>query len=546
MAVFWKKIHLLCETHSMLSTRAFSRYRWLLLSGAVLLLLALAAGYIYFWPQAIENRIRLSITEALADQFQSDVELSSLQIKVLPILRVRGQGLTLRYHGRRDVPPLLQIANFSFSAGLSDLLRPVKHIASLHVQNMLVNIPPRGTGEIQIKPNPSRNDGMVRDMVVDRIVSDDFDIRILPKQPEKGPLDWDIHNLVVTSAGSGKPLTFHGTLTNGKPKGEIDTRGQFGPWNASDPGDTPVSGEYTFTNADLGPLPGIAGILSSTGTYTGVLDQLQVNGQTDTPNFSLDKVGRPVPLHTEFSATVDGTNGDTYLHPVKATLGQSLIIAEGKVVRMPDRHGHSISIDTTVPGGRIQDFLNLAINSNKPFLTGPVKIKAKLIIPPGQERVIEKMTLDGQFNVHSATWGSPALREKLESFSRRAEGKPADEDAGSAVSDLNGNFLLEDGILRFRHLSFSIEGVAIDLAGTYALASGELDMAGQVKLKAKLSQTVTGSKSFFLKAIDPLFEKKGSGTVLPLRITGTRDNPVFGVTVFHKTFDKKLNAGEKQ
>jgi hypothetical protein len=148
--------------------------------------------------------------------------------------------------------------------------------------------------------------------------------------------------------------------------------------------------------------------------------------------------------------------------------------------------------------------------------------------------------------VDNATWSSPELREKLESLSRHAEGKPADEEAGSAVSDLSGNFLLQDGVVHFRQLNFSIEGAAIDLAGTYAVRGGELDLAGHVKLKAKLSQTVTGSKSFFLKAIDPLFEKKGAGTVLPIRITGTRDKPVFGVSVFHKTFDKRLENKPKQ
>jgi hypothetical protein len=525
-------------------SRVASRYWWLLLPGAAVLLLFFGAAYIYFWPESIQNRIRQSVMQALSEHFQSDVELNSLQIKILPTLRINGNGLTLRYHGNKEVPPLIQIQNFSFTAGLSDLLRPVKHIPLLRLQNMLVNIPPREAQGERPKLTSSANRGRIPDIVVDRVVCDELDIRILPKDPAKGPLDWDIHNLVLTSAGPKTPLKFQGNLTNGKPKGEIQTQGQFGPWNADEPGGTPVSGEYTFTNADLGPLPGIAGTLSSKGKYTGVLDQLQVDGETDTPNFSLDKVGRPVPLHTEFSATVDGTNGDTYLHPVKATLVQSLIIAQGKVVRMPDKQGHYISIDTTVPGGRIQDFLNLAINSDKPFLTGPVKLKAKLDIPPGQEHVIEKMILDGQFSVDNGRWSSPELREKLESFSRRAEGKPQDEEAGSAVSDLNGSFVLKDGILHFSRLNFGIEGASIDLTGTYTLKDGALDMTGQVSLKAKLSQTVTGSKSFFLKALDPLFEKKGSGTVLPISITGTRENPVFGVTVFHKKFDKHFSNGK--
>jgi AsmA-like C-terminal region len=523
-------------------SRNVIRHWWLILPGTLVLLVLLAAGYIYFWPQVIENRLRLSVTNALSVHFQSDVRLNTLQIKFFPILRVTGEGLTLRYHGRQDVPPLLQMASFSFTAGLSDLFRPVKHIPLLRVQNVFLNIPPRESSSDGKTPRVTPMHNPLPDVVVDRVVCDDFDIRILPKQASKGALDWDIHNLVLTSAGADRPLTFHGNLTNGKPKGEIDTHGQFGPWNADDPGGTPVSGEYSFTHADLGPLPGIAGILSSTGKYTGVLSELQVDGQTDTPDFSLDRVGRPVPLHTDFSATVDGTNGDTYLHAVKATLVHSLIIAEGQVVRMPEKHGHYISLDTAVQNGRIQDFLGLAINSDKPFLTGPVKIKAKLSIPPGQEHVIEKMTLDGTFQVDNGNWSNAELREKLESFSRHAQGKPEDIDAGSAVSDLKGNFLLQNGVLHFRSLAFRIEGAVVGLTGTYALPSGELNMAGHLRLQAKLSQTFTGSKSFFLKAFDPFFEKKGAGTVLPIRITGTREKPIFGVTVFHKTFDKQLGG----
>ncbi len=132
-----------------------------------------------------------------------------------------------------------------------------------------------------------------------------------------------------------KAFAFRGTLTNGKPIGEIATQGQFGPWNADEPGDSPVAGEYTFKNADLGPFPGIGGIVSSTGQFNGPLHELQAKGVTDTPDFSLDKVGKPVSLHTEFAATVDGRSGDTFLHPVHATLGKSLILAEGKVVRVP-------------------------------------------------------------------------------------------------------------------------------------------------------------------------------------------------------------------
>ena len=47
--------------------------------------------------------------------------------------------------------------------------------------------------------------------------------------------------------------------------------------------------------------------------------------------------------------------------------------------------------------------------------------------------------------------------------------------------------------------------------------------SGTASLQAKLSQTTTGIKSFFLKALDPFFEKKNAGAVIPIHIGGTSD-----------------------
>ncbi len=115
-------------------------------------------------------------------------------------------------------------------------------------------------------------------------------------------------------------MHFDATLVNPKPKGEIQSSGEFGPFHEDSPGDTPVKGDYTFDHADLSTLKGIAGILSSTGQYQGTLDNIVVNGETDTPDFRIRISGHPVPLHTKFHAIVDGTNGDTVLDPVDATI----------------------------------------------------------------------------------------------------------------------------------------------------------------------------------------------------------------------------------
>jgi hypothetical protein len=52
---------------------------------------------------------------------------------------------------------------------------------------------------------------------------------------------------------------------------------------------------------------------------------------------------------------------------------------------------------------------------------------------------------------------------------------------------------------------------------------------------------MTGVKSVLAKPLDPFFKKDGAGTVIPISITGTRDEPVFAATVFHKTFKKEIS-----
>jgi hypothetical protein len=516
------------------------RRKWPLVVGILVGLLAGLIVFVSIKLRNIDDRVREWVVAQLQEKFHSDVELGELHVRVLPDLGVVGEELTLRINNRKDLPPMFHVAKFSFNLGWTGILNAPHHISGIYVENMTITIPPRG--EKRDKPPAPKK--KFPDVTVGEIVINDTDLVIVPKKAGKAPLDFDIHDLVLQSVGPDKPFDFHGNLTNAKPQGEIATRGTFGPWAADEPGDTPLTGTYKFTDADLGPFPGIAGTLSSTGDYKGKLNEIEVAGKTDIPNFSLDPVGHPVPLHTDFSATVDGTNGDTYLHPVKATLGKSVINCEGSVEHVPNQ-GHLIQLNVDAPNAHIEDILALAINSDKPFMTGPAKIKAKLTIPPGKMKVLQKMILDGKVTIANANWSDPKVRDKLESLSRHAEGKPSDEDAGSSVANLMGDFKLAKAIINFRSLTFSVPGANLDLVGNYDIGEGNLDFNGHLRLQAKLSQTVTGKKSFFLKAVDPFFNKEGAGTLLPITITGKRDAPTLGVSAFHKTFKKSLGGDDK-
>jgi hypothetical protein len=507
---------------------------WPYLAGILLGLCAGLVLFVYLGARNIDDRTRQWVVRELAARFDSQVELQSLHVATTPHMQVTGEGLTLRYHNRTDVPPLIQIARFSFNLGVLGIIHVPHHVRGVSVENMVITIPP---SEHNATPPPKRPVPVPR-VTFGEIVCNDTTLLILPKKADKDPLDFEIHDLVMRNVGDQKPFDFRGTLTNAKPKGEIATRGTFGPWDAEDPAYTPVSGNYSFDNADLDPFAGIGGTLSSTGKYSGQLNQIEVQGETDTPNFSLDPVGRPVPLHTEFSATVNGTDGDTYLHPVRATLLHSLIIANGSVVRAAGKPGHIISLDISAPNARLQDILRLATKSTEPVMTGAVNLRTKMLLPPGKDKVIHRLTLDGDFGVNDAEFASVEVRDKLESLSRRALGKPNDEDAGSSVTDLLGHFRLDRDVASFPRLSFSVPGAEVRLTGNYNLPSEALDFHGDLRMRAKLSQTVTGKKSFFLKLADPFFKKDGAGSVVPIRISGTRDQPKFALNLFHNSNKK--------
>jgi hypothetical protein len=86
-------------------------------------------------------------------------------------------------------------------------------------------------------------------------------------------------------------------------------------------------------------------------------------------------------------------------------------------------------------------------------------------------------------------------------------------------------------VLRLPTVTFSVEGAQVTLSGTYNVNREALDFRGTLRLRARLSQTVTGFKSLLLKIVDPLFKGNGAGTVLPITVQGTAAAPQFGVDV---------------
>jgi hypothetical protein len=337
--------------------------------------------------------------------------------------------------------------------------------------------------------------------------------------------------------GPGLPLRFDATLINPKPVGAIQSTGQFGPLNEKRPRDTAVMGTYTFRNADLGTLPGIGGILSSSGKYGGTLGRIEVDGQTDTPDFRIAISGHRVPLHTEFHAIVDGTDGDTYLQPVNARVLNSSFTANGKIVRLQTAHGHEVELNVVLGHARIEDLLQLGIKTEPPVMTGTIAMNASLSLPPGDVDIANRLNLQGNFHISAGHFTNEKIQGEIDSLSKRSQG-PAGAEQGPAASnvasDLKGTFTLSDGVLAFSDLDFLVPGTHAGMTGKYSLNGDTFDFHGRIRLDAKLSQMMTGWRSILLKPVDPFFSKHGAGAEVPFKISGTREAPRLGLDFHHK------------
>jgi len=521
-----------------------SRRRFWILATALTLVLAATAtiGVLWWWaseamPEGFEAKLRQESIRYLEQRFDADVELERLEVHV-PKLQswhgiftrrsderaaVSGSGLVLSPKGRPDLPPLLQVQSFRFEAGLGILNEAERHIAAVYLDGVQIVIPPKAH-----RPATGLDAATAPLVVFDSIAMHNSKLTILPKRRDRNPLEFTLQDIQLRNAGRDQAMQYEAYLRNPKPDGWIRAQGKFGPWNSTDPSNTPLQGNYTFSNADLGVFSAISGILQSTGTFSGTLSELAVSGEAHVPDFQLKRRGRPVPLSTSFEALVDGTNGDTHLRPVRARLGTSAFTTSGAIVKREKGQPRAIRLSVQVPKGNIADFLKLAMQG-EPILTGEIDLRFNIDIPPLDGKVKEKLSLDGTFRSRETQFLRAEVAAKVEELSQRGQGKPGQDAPGETLADFRGKFHLEDQVIRFPELQFSVPGAKVDLSGHYDMAQDALDFLGALRLQAKVSQTLTGWKRWAAKPLDPFFAKNGAGTFLRIQITGPSKQPVFGL-----------------
>lgn len=464
---------------------------------------------------------------ALEEHFGSDVTFAKFNVRLFPGIRITGENLALQLKNRKGIPPFIRIRKFSAAASFIDLLRRPRHLRRVQLEGLQLIIPSRNPN-----PQPPKSHEKKKfPIVVEEINANNTELDMLSSDPKKHPRVFLIHHLTIYDAGLGQPMSFSAALTNPTPTGEIKTSGKLGPWNQDDPGLTPLSAAYTFTHADLGTFRGLGGILSSEGRFGGVLNRIDVNGETKTPDFELTSTGHRVPLETQFHAVVNGANGNTLLDPVEAKLVSSLINAKGGVFQVTGVHGRVVILHATATGAKLENLLRVAVKSNEPPMKGLIDFQSQIKISPGKGDILDRLGLDGSFHIHNASFTKLDVQKKVDALSHRGRGQPDARDENDVISRFSGRFAMQRGVMTFQALAFSVAGASIHLRGNYNLHDETLDFHGTLRLEAAISETVKGWRSYLLKPLDPLFRKNGAGTVLPIHVTGTESDPSFGVDI---------------
>ncbi len=478
--------------------------------------MALASGY-------AEKFVRRHLLAAVENHYHAQAQIKNLSVSVFPRIRIIGEGVVVRQSA--DVPAFVSIGKFTVDAGVLDLLRSQKCIQSIKLEGLEISI-----ANLLREKNVEADAGKLLDFVIREIFADGAKVRFIAGDSQKEPLAVDFQSLHLRSTGTTAAMTFEAVLANAKLPGKIEANGSFGPWNEDNAGQSPLSGEYRLRDADLSTFDRLAGTLSAEGHFSGVLERIAVEGTADIRDFSALNRDRPVHVHLTHHAIVNGMNGDAILDSVTADFQGSKLLARGKVEGVPDKPGKTLSLTVEAKQARVEDILILAVKSGEPPLHGTANFTAKFVLPPGPIDVMDRLELEGSFLLEDTRFSDPSVRQKIAMLSDRARGGRNDDFAlEETASDFYGHVFLNHGVARFTELSFGVPGAVVNLRGTFNLDSEELDFKGQLAMKAKLSDATSGVKSLLAKLAEPLFASKQTTTVVPIKITGTRSHPKFGL-----------------
>lgn len=510
------------------------RRRWLRIAALIVLacLVVIVALGIKEWPFT-----RAAVTQALEQQSGSSVEIGHFRHIYFPHPGCVAAGVVFRRSGNST--PLITIRKLTIMGSYHTLM--FHHITMIRAEQVHVTLPPHGTA-VGPEFTPLELGVLHSGVTIGKIFADGAEVEFLSDQPGKQPLVFHISKLALHNLAAGEPLLYHASIRLPLPPADVYVEGKLNPVRHGQVGTTVMSGTFDVEQMNLDVFGGIAGTLSSKGSFEGVMQHINVQGATNAPDFEVTESRHKLHLVTHYQALVNGMNGDVALKSVTAQFGGTSLNVSGDITGQDNLKGKTATLQIDSDGARIEDLLRLFVKDNTPPMTGSITFRSKATLPPENRPFIDKVQLQGDFGISGAKYPHPETQKDIDVLSARAKGKAGqveDEDdklgndsydPGRVLSNVKGHVVLRDAVAHLSNVSFDVPGASARVNGTYKLKTDQIDFKGDMHLDTELSEATTGVKSFLLKAIKPFTaQKKNQGSIVSLKIEGTYDNPKYSV-----------------
>jgi hypothetical protein len=478
------------------------------------------------WPYRYKN-----VKPLLENVFASQVTIARYHRTYFPRPGFVATGLTLRRKtADGSLPPLGTAHNLIVQGGWLDLLMFRSRVELVDVEGLHITVPPSGS--------PARKadfpQGSSADFTGPQTAIGKLSLRSAVLEIQRqggGSFIFPINKLIVHNMQQGQPLHYDVDMINATPRGRILAHGSFGPIDGKTLGNTPLSGDFTFEQVQLCNIGSMQGTLKSSGHFQNKLDEIQANATADVPQFAVGD-GEPVPASANIRSVINGLNGDIVLQNLDVKMAATVVHAHGSISGEPK----VTNIDFAVTRGRVEDLMRPFLH-DRPPVAGPVILHAHAELLPGSD-FLRRLHLNGSFDIPSERLTNHAEEQKLSAFSERAQTGPPKKDAEQApdieaLSSLQGNVTIRDGIVSTPMLQFAVAGASVDFHGDYDLQTTSANLTGTLRMQSNISNVTTGWKSWLLKPFAPFFARKNAGAVVPVAVTGSKGNYKISSDLLH-------------
>ncbi len=518
--------------HPLQSVKSLPRKR-LWIAAAVAVAAGVLGVAVFFinahWPY----RYRV-VKPLLEDVLGGQVQISRYHRTYFPRPGFAATGITLRRKTAPNLPPLGSVDTLFVQGSWIDLLMLRERIELVDMTGVHILVPVPGSHANQEDfPPGSASDFTGPDTLIENLRIHTSLLEIM--RADGSRFSFPIRELQMRNFQKGRQEEFDVDMSNALPRGHIEAKGSFGPFNAGDLGRTPARGTFKFTSVELQDVGEIHGTTASSGSFAGTLSALETSAETDTPDFAVED-GKPTDIRGSVRATVNGLSGAVVFHAIQATAGKTTVLAQGAVQGSPK----VTDLDVKVENGRAEDILRPFIHGMVP-ITGPVWLHshAHLAASGNQLGFLQRLQVDGEFAVPAERLTNKSDAKSLTDFSNRAQGNAGKDEAeaGSqtdAFSSLKGPAQIRNGIASSPHLIFQISGADATLSGTFNFHNKDVHLTGVMAMQSDFSHITTEWKSVLLKPIAPFLRKKNAGAVVPIAVTGSPGKYKIGLDFSHK------------